>query len=400
MPLTAVHRQRARGLALRVALVCAVLGSGGTLLPPAAVPAAAALDARWLELAQRGMGAAWVALGACALLAGVGLCGRRLLQAVRDGPQTALRVQDLFDRHPQPMWYYDPHSLAFLRVNAAAVRLYGHSPAEFLAMAVPDLREAAEREALARKLRARPPGVVAVEQVRHRSKSGRWLNVQITARDARHAGRPAVLVLAVDLSALVAAQQALQRQEQRFRELHQSLAEVLWMASPDGSEVIHVSPAFDTVYGMPAAAFQRDPSLWLALVHPDDRARALASAQALQTEGSTDCQYRICRPDGQVRWLSDRKKLVRDAQGQVSMIAGIAEDITQRRLDQDALRRSTDELAERCAELARFNRAAVDRELDMIALKREVNALSRALALPPPYPVDAAATAAGTVGAA
>jgi len=115
--------------------------------------------------------------------------------------------------------------------------------------------------------------------------------------------------------------------------------------------------------------------------------------------GSSECQYRISRPDGAVRWLSDRKKLVVDAQGQVTMVCGIAEDITERRLDQDLLRRHGEELAERYAELARFNRAAVDRELDMIALKREINALAAASRQPPRYPLDFAATVPGGAGA-
>lgn len=193
--------------------------------------------------------------------------------------------------------------------------------------------------------------------------------------------------------------QTVQRQEQQFRELHQSLAEVLWMVSPDGRQVMYVSPAFEAVYGLPVDDFVADPAMWLRLVHPEDRAAAQASGDALQTQGSVECQYRIRRPDGAVRWLSDRKKLVRDAQGQVVMIAGIAEDITERRLDQDMLRRNAQELAERYAELARFNRAAVDRELDMIALKREVNALAGAQRHPPRYPVDFAATTSGTAAA-
>jgi len=189
--------------------------------------------------------------------------------------------------------------------------------------------------------------------------------------------------------------QAEQRQAQQFRELHQSLAEVLWMVSPDGRHVRYVSPAFEAVYGVPVADFLADPSLWLRLVHPDDRAAAQASSAALRTQGSIDCQYRIRRPDGAVRWLSDRKKLVHDAQGRVVMIAGIAEDITERRVDQDMLRRNAQELADRYAELARFNRAAVDRELDMIALKREINGLARAQKQPPRYPVDFADLAGG-----
>lgn len=191
-----------------------------------------------------------------------------------------------------------------------------------------------------------------------------------------------------------------QRQDQQFRELHQSLAEVLWMVSPDGRQVLYVSPAFEAVYGLPVDAFVADPALWLSLVHPDDRAAALASNEVLQAQGSVECQYRICRPDGAVRWLSDRKKLVHDAQGQVLMIAGIAEDITGRRLDQDTLRRNAQELADRYVELARFNRAAVDRELDMISLKREINALARAQRQPARYAVDFATTAPGPAVAA
>jgi len=51
------------------------------------------------------------------------------------------------------------------------------------------------------------------------------------------------------------------------------------------------------------------------------------------------------------------------------------------------LRRQTQELAQRNAELERFNRATVGRELDMIALKQQVNELSRQLGQEPPYPL-------------
>jgi PAS fold len=154
------------------------------------------------------------------------------------------------------------------------------------------------------------------------------------------------------------------------------------------------------VYGFSVDVFRRDPSRWLAQVHPDDCATALQSSQQLMATGSAECEYRICRPDGSVRWLSDRKKLVRDAQGVVTMIAGIAEDITARRTDQDMLRRNAEELAARYAELERFNRAVVGREIDMIALKREVNALAQARDLPAPYRVDVTATAPLPVRAA
>ena len=387
MPLSASHHRRACQLAALVTVLYAVLGVVWIVWSDAAVLALSP-DPAWHALAQRNKGLAFIALTALALSLLVYHGTHQLLLAVQQGEHSALRVHDLFAGHPQPMWYYHPDSLAFLCVNDAAVRLYGYTQAEFLQMTVPDLRRADERALLAQRLRSRAPGFSAVDQVHHRCKSGDWLDMQISAQAAVYQGQPAVLVLAVDISAQVAARQALQRQEQQIQELHQSLAEVLWLASPDARQVLYVSPAFEQVYGLPVEDFRRDPGLWLAKVHPDDRAVATLSARQLWADGSVDCQYRICRPDGEVRWLSDRKKLVRDAQGQVTMIAGIAEDITARRIDQDTLRRNSEELTARYAELARFNRAAVDRELDMIALKREVNALSQARQLPPPYRVD------------
>jgi PAS domain S-box-containing protein len=100
------------------------------------------------------------------------------------------------------------------------------------------------------------------------------------------------------------------------------------MATADGSELIYVSPAFETLYGRSSAEFHRELGLWLDCVHPEDREHAAASRQQLAALGHSVCEYRICRPDGSVRWLSDRKCKIIDDTGRVTMIGGIAEDIT------------------------------------------------------------------------
>jgi PAS domain S-box-containing protein len=153
--------------------------------------------------------------------------------------------------------------------------------------------------------------------------------------------------------------QALERQEARFRQLHQSLAEVLWLSTPDGRQLLYLSPAFETLYGRPTRDFERDVSLWLDAVHPDDRPRARASHEQLATSGESRCEYRICRPDGSVRWVSDRKRTIVDADGRMAMIGGIAEDITARIERDVALATTQAELerrvAERTASLERVN---------------------------------------------
>lgn len=372
------------------ALIGALYGLAGMswILWSDAAVLALSTDPGWVSTAQRWKGLAYVLATGLAVVLGVAAGYRRLLRAVQTQADSELRIQDLFERHPQPMWYYELGSLAFLRVNEAALRQYGYSQSEFQRMTLRDLRPPEDLPSFEAGMATRGPGYRVIERVRHRSKSGEDLFVRISAQPAVYGGRQAVLVLCIDISAQVQAQQALERQEQQYRQLHQSLEEVLWLISANGQTVLYVSPAFDRVYGLPSSEFRRNPAMWLELVHPDDREEAQASSARLLAQGHASCQYRIRRPDGQVRWISDRKNLVVDAQGLITMISGIAEDITQSRLDQDALRRTTDELARHNAELERFNHAAVGREIDMIALKREVNQLARALNQPPRYRLD------------
>lgn len=81
--------------------------------------------------------------------------------------------------------------------------------------------------------------------------------------------------------------------------------------------------------------------------------------------------------DGRRNFLATKGPL-RDGDGRVVGIFGIARDITERQRAETALRETIEELE-------RFNRLAVGRELDMVRLKQQVNALSQQLGLPPPY---------------
>ena len=76
-----------------------------------------------------------------------------------------------------------------------------------------------------------------------------------------------------------------------------------------------------------------------------------------------------------------------DVDGTIIGLFGISRDITERKRAEEAIQQQSGELTQRNAELERFNRAMVGRELDMVALKQLVNALSRQLGQEPPYPL-------------
>lgn len=88
--------------------------------------------------------------------------------------------------------------------------------------------------------------------------------------------------------------------------------------------------------------------------------------------------------DGRRNFLATKGPL-RDGDGSVVGIFGISRDITEQQRAETALRETIEELE-------RFNRLAVGRELDMVRLKQQVNALSQQLGLPPPYGLNFAET--------
>jgi PAS domain S-box-containing protein len=145
---------------------------------------------------------------------------------------------------------------------------------------------------------------------------------------------------------------ALRASEQRFRQLTEYITEVFWMSNPDKTQLNYISPGYEKVWGRTCESLYRSPLVWLEAVHPQDRDRVLQAALTKQIAGEYDEEYRIMRPDGSLRWIRDRAFPIRDETGTVYRIAGIAEDITERKQAEKMLRLlrySVDEASETIA---------------------------------------------------
>ena len=127
------------------------------------------------------------------------------------------------------------------------------------------------------------------------------------------------------------AEEALQASEEKFRQLAENIHEVFWMMNAAGTEMLYVAPAYESIWGRTCQSLYEKPMDWLEAIHPDDRARA-HEVFTKQLEGQQiDSEYRILTPEGTVKWIRDRAFPVRDAKGQPIRIAGIAEEITERK---------------------------------------------------------------------
>ncbi len=127
------------------------------------------------------------------------------------------------------------------------------------------------------------------------------------------------------------AEEVLRQTQEQFRQLAENIREVFWMTNPEKNQMLYISPGYEDIWGRTCQSLYASPRSWLEAIHPDDRARVFAAATTKQVSGAYDEEYRIVRPDGSIRWIWDRAFPIRDAAGTIYRIAGIAEDITERK---------------------------------------------------------------------
>ena len=106
----------------------------------------------------------------------------------------------LFENNPHPMWVYDLETLAFLTVNDAALRHYGYTREEFLAMTIRDIRPAEDVAALLANVARVAEGLDEAGVWRHRKKDGSLIHVEITSHALSFEGKRAELVMVTDVT--------------------------------------------------------------------------------------------------------------------------------------------------------------------------------------------------------
>jgi PAS domain S-box-containing protein len=105
-----------------------------------------------------------------------------------------------------------------------------------------------------------------------------------------------------------------------------NITEVFWLTNVEKTEILYISPGYERVWGRSAS-----PRSWIESLHPDDREWVRERAFTQQALGGYDVEYRILRPNNEIVWIHDRAFPVRDESGCVCRVAGIAEDVSERK---------------------------------------------------------------------
>jgi diguanylate cyclase (GGDEF)-like protein/PAS domain S-box-containing protein len=142
-------------------------------------------------------------------------------------------------------------------------------------------------------------------------------------------------------------EQNLAENAERLRQVTDTLPQVAWLAEWNGQpqlgfaglKMLYVSPMFETITGYPPEPLAQVGAIWLNAIHPDDRERLAGLYAQLETTGF-ECEYRLIRADGTVRHIHDRVTPIYNQEGRVYRVAGLTQDITERKLAEGRLRQA------------------------------------------------------------
>ena len=218
------------------------------------------------------------------------------------------------------------------RWNKGAEKIYGYTEAEVIGQSISILIPSDDRDEVPRTLGRLERGEVIIRESLRRRKDGQEIYVSLTISPIRNPAGQIIgaSTVARDVTEQKRVERELRESEERFRELTENINEVFWLADTDLQSTIYASPAYEIIWGRSCESLRSKPHAWLDAIHPEDRFGVIEARKA-RTDVVCELEYRIVRPDSTVRWIRDRAFPVHDAAGRVIRMAGVAEDVTERR---------------------------------------------------------------------
>ena len=198
-------------------------------------------------------------------------------------------------------------------------------------------------------------GEAVEDEYRFLAKDGHvvWVldHATLGARDIR--GRPELFYgVLLDITARKEAEEKAADVEARYRMLAEEgpivpyIYEMDYESEPPSVRLEYVSPRTADITGFPGSDWETEPDGWFEATHPDDRARLVDAVRRVQRTGEPwSHDYRMITADGRVIWLHDTGRMVsRDEAGRPHRFQGVVLDITDRKEDEERLRKSEEML--------------------------------------------------------
>lgn len=224
--------------------------------------------------------------------------------------------------------------------NLALAGMLGYSEDELVDKEISNFLHPDDRERAAERIRALyEKGEEFASEYRMLRADGSIVPVEISSRIIQFDSKPALLSVFHDLRERKRAERAvdeMHESDERLKQLAESVRGVFLMWEAGTLKLLYASPGYETVWGRSLRSLYENNDSWREIIHPDDRERVNALIDN-RSEEAANFEYRIVRDDGSVRWIWARAYPILNEQGEPYRIGGIAEDITGRKLAEQAM---------------------------------------------------------------
>jgi PAS domain S-box-containing protein len=137
---------------------------------------------------------------------------------------------------------------------------------------------------------------------------------------------------------------ALAASNNMFRQFAENNRGAIILREFSSGKVVYVSPRYSEIWGHSSEYLYQNPEVWIQSIHPEDIDKVLQHYKLTVTSGFFSEEYRIIRPDGTIRWIWGRCFPLKNANGKIEQMAAIAEDISDRKIAEIALKESEQRL--------------------------------------------------------
>jgi PAS domain S-box-containing protein len=129
-----------------------------------------------------------------------------------------------------------------------------------------------------------------------------------------------------------------------FRQFAENNRGAIILREFSSGKVVYVSPRYSEIWGHSSEYLYQNPEVWIQSIHPEDIDKVLQLYKLTVNSGFFSEEYRIIRPDGTIRWIWGRCFPLKNASGKIEQMAAIAEDISDRKIAEIALKESEQRL--------------------------------------------------------
>ena len=263
---------------------------------------------------------------------------KRVLKELR---QTEIRFHDLVENARDVIHRYRLAPTPGMEyISPSVTDVLGYTPEEFYADPALGLKiiHPDDQRKLEKIMRGEGFEEQSILRYRHKDGSLIWIErVAVPIYDAE-GNLVAMEGISRDITERKRVEKKLRENEELLRQITDTIQEAVFVIDHKDYRVLYVSPSYEEIWGQTCESLLKSPTVWLETIFPEDRERVLAALENQHRTGEFDEEFRIVRPDKSLRWIHDRAFPIRNAQGEIYRLVGIAMDITERKRMEKRLR--------------------------------------------------------------